>query len=401
MTNPPTYERDPRATRLRTRVIDSGTAEGRDFVVLADTVLYPEGGGQPADTGSISGIPVLDVQRVEGQIRHVLDGPLGREASEEGAVEVVLDWPRRFDHMQQHTAQHLLTAIAADRFGWDTTAFHLGPAVSDIELDVDVLSSADIDALEEAVAVEVRAARSVTSRRVSRDEYESFAVRSRGLPAGHSGPVRLVEIEGIDLNTCGGTHCGSTAELEAVKLLGTESVRGGTRLFYVAGARLRRRLATEVERSAELRTLLGAGDDDITAAVAARLEQAKEQGRTVRRLQEELADAAARELAGKGEPIVEAHWDDRDLPFLQRVARELDAVAPSCGALLTAGDDASGFFLVSAGPSAPLDVAKVGPEVGELLEGRGGGAGRLYQGRVGSWARRDDAVAVLRGSSDS
>ena len=113
-------------------------------------------------------------------------------------VTVELDWARRFDHMQQHTAQHLLTAVAADRFGWPTTAFHLGEHVSDVELDVAAIDEEQLRSLENAVAAEVRAARPVTARRVSRDEYERTDVRSRGLPAGHAGDVRLVEIDGVD-----------------------------------------------------------------------------------------------------------------------------------------------------------------------------------------------------------
>jgi len=124
--------------------------------------------------------------------------------------------------MQQHTAQHLLTAVAADQFGWQTTAFHLGAHVSDIEVDVKSIGKSELRLLEETVAVEVRAARRISARRVSPDEYEQMEVRSRGLPPGHSGDVRLIEIEGIDLNTCGGTHCVSTAEIEAIALLGTE-----------------------------------------------------------------------------------------------------------------------------------------------------------------------------------
>ncbi|HKJ02531.1 MAG TPA: alanyl-tRNA editing protein, partial [Longimicrobiales bacterium] len=224
------FEREPRLRRLDTEVVSAGEDRGRPFVILADTILYPEGGGQPADGGTVGGVPVVDVRKTAGAIRHVLASP-----APSGPVTVELDWTRRFDHMQQHTAQHLLTAVADQRFGWPTTAFHLGAHVSDIELGTPGIDAAELAELEEAVAAEIRAARPVTARRVSPEAYAALPVRSRGLPEGHTGDVRLVEIEGIDLNTCGGTHCASTAELEALKLLGTEPVRGGTRLFYAAG----------------------------------------------------------------------------------------------------------------------------------------------------------------------
>ncbi|KPJ80961.1 MAG: hypothetical protein AMS19_08875, partial [Gemmatimonas sp. SG8_23] len=116
----PAYERDPRQRTLTTRVLARNERDGAPVLVLEDTILYPEGGGQPSDLGTIDGVPVTDVRRVDGRIEHTLAAPV--EADE---VTVRLDWERRFDHMQQHTAQHLLTAIAADRFGWQTTAFHL------------------------------------------------------------------------------------------------------------------------------------------------------------------------------------------------------------------------------------------------------------------------------------
>ena len=125
---------------------------------------------------------------------------------------MVLDWPRRWDHMQQHTGQHLLTAVASDRFGWQTTAFHLGGEVSDVELAVPSLASADLRALEDVIAEEIRRQRAVSARRVSRETYQALPVRTRGLPADISGEIQLVEIEGLDLNTCGGTHLRSTAE---------------------------------------------------------------------------------------------------------------------------------------------------------------------------------------------
>jgi Ser-tRNA(Ala) deacylase AlaX len=219
------YEKDAYLTELKTEVIETGSDKGKDFVVLRDTVFYPEGGGQPCDRGWINDVPISSVGQENGKIRHYADAPIPR-----GEALARLDWQRRYDHMQQHTAQHLLTALAQDRFGWPTKAFHLGNEVSDIELGVNQLSTEQLDALEEAAAAEIRSARLVATRRVPSGRLEKLKVRTRGLPAGHQGPIRLVEIEGVDLNTCGGTHVRSTAEIETVKLLNIESLRGGTRL---------------------------------------------------------------------------------------------------------------------------------------------------------------------------
>jgi Ser-tRNA(Ala) deacylase AlaX len=394
MTRVYAYERDPFLRELQTDVVSAGVDTGRPYVVLGDTILYPEGGGQPADHGRIAGIGVEDVRTVDGEIRHMLAGEAPR-----GSVRIELDWGRRFDHMQQHTGQHLLTAVAIDAFGWQTTAFHLGANVSDIEVDAPKISPERLAEMEELVAAEIRAAQPVTARRVSPEEYGALPVRSRGLPEGFAGDIRLVEIAGIDLNTCGGTHLRSTAEIEGLKLLGTEGMRGGTRLFYVAGGRLRLLLATHHDRAARLRQLLGTSDDELVAAVQARLDQLKEVQRAVKGLEEELALAAGQALAAAGDRIASAHWEGRDLPFLQRAAREFARLAPERIVLLTSGAGEGGAFVLCAGEQAAIDVPAAGRKVADILGGRGGGSGRMFQGKATTLSRRIEALASLQATT--
>ena len=364
MSSIPAYEREPERRELDVHVASTGSDEQGAFVTLDDTILYPEGGGQPADHGWLDEIFVTDVQHRDGQIRHYVEAPVSQ-----GPKRLRLDWQRRVDHMQQHTAQHLITAIAADAFGWLTTSFHLGSETSDIELDVDMLASTDLEALEDRVMEAVRAALPVTSRREAPEELDSLAVRTRGLPEGHVGDVRLVEIQGIDLNTCGGTHLASTAEIEAVKLLDTEPMRGGTRLVWIAGGRMRRRLAGHEERNRELRRVLETGDDQLV------------------------------ELAGASGPVVDAHFDDADGSFLQRVGRRFAADSATGIALLTARSAGKLFFVVAAGPDSSIDLAAIGAAVAELLDGRGGGPPGLYQGKAKSLENLPDALRLLNAAA--
>lgn len=392
MPDRPAYERDPYLTEITTTVLRRGEDGGRHWAVLADTVLYPAGGGQPADHGSIANVAVVDVQRVEGEIRHFTPSTVS-----EGEVLVRLDWARRYDHMQQHTAQHLLTALAADRFGWPTTAFHLGEEVSDVELDAPRLEAARLRELEDAVAVEVRAARPVTVDILTAEAYAAAeGVRSRGLREDHAGDVRLVSIAGIDRNTCGGTHVRSTAELEAVMLLGTEAMRGGTRVFFVAGGRARRRMAAHEGHNAELRALLGAPDAELAAVLAARLEAEKGLEKRLRAGEEELAELTARLLSAEPAALVEAHFAERGVPFLQLVGQRLRAHAPDKGAFLTAAGEGGAVFLLLALPAIADTLPKVGAEVAALLGGRGGGARGTFQGKAASLERRAEALALAR-----
>ena len=386
------FEREPYLTRLEATVLQTGAVGGRPYAVLDDTILFPEGGGQPGDHGFLGPVAVLDVQKVDGQVRHLLAG-----AVQPGPVTVTLDWERRFDHMQQHTGQHLLTAVAQDGFGWQTTSFHLGETVSDIELDTPGLTEAELLRLEEAVAVAIRAGLGVTCRRVTAQELPGLPVRSRGLPEGFQGDVRLVEIAGVDLNTCGGTHLRSTAELETLKLLGTEPVRGGTRLFFLAGGRVRQRLGTAERRNAALRTLLGTPDEGLVEAVAGKVEQLKALERRVRAMEEELLAGLVAALAAEPGSLLDRHLDGKDAGFLQRAARQLAEAAPAKTILLTATQGGASFFVLSCGLEAATDVPALGRELAALLDAKGGGSGRVFQGKAGSLAGRSAAVARLRG----
>lgn len=385
------FERTPYVSEIQVQVLETGTEAGRDWAVLDDTVLYPGGGGQPPDQGRLGDARVTDVARVGGAIRHYLDRP-----THTGRLRLFLDWERRFDHMQQHTAQHVITAVALDRFHWETTSFHLGAAVSDIELDVPSLSAEDLGVLERKVMEVVRAALPVRARRGSFEEYVRLDVRGRGLPDHHEGDVRLVEIQGVDVTTCGGTHLSSTAEIEAVKLLGSEPMRGGTRLHWVAGGRVRERLGEHEERNRALRGIVGTSDDELADAVGAKLDQLRETLKRAGALEAALADETATRLLASEGTLAEAHFEPGEPSFAQAVARAFAARGRGRVVFLTSIGEKGAFFVLAAGADAPLDVAEAGSEVAALLAGRGGGAGSFFQGRVGSLERRPDALAAVR-----
>lgn len=385
-----TYHKDCYLTELETEVVSVGEEDGSPYVILADTLFYPEGGGQPADRGRLGDTEVRDVQKRGEEIRHFVSHPVAV-----GPVRLELDWSRRWDHMQQHTGQHVLTAVALRDFGWRTTAFHLGAEWSDIELDVPALDRGDLDRLEEAVAREIGATRPVTYRDAEVGDFERLGVRSRLLPEGFTGTVRLVDIEGLDLNTCGGTHCRSTSEIGLLCLLGTEPMRGGTRVFFVAGSRVRKRMAAHEDRNLQLRGLLDTGDEKLGEVIALRLDREKELARAVRRLSDELADAEAAALCSEASPLLDAHWRGRDMAFLQRVGRSILETASDRRALLTSESEDGAIFLIVAGEASEVSLEEIGPRIAKILGGRGGGRGTIFQGKADSLANRDDALRIL------
>jgi len=215
------------------------------------------------------------------------------------------------------------------------------------------------------------------------------------LPEGFEGELRLVEIEGLDLNTCGGTHVRNTAEIGTVAILGTEPMRGGIRIFWVAGDRVRRRMAAHEARNLELRALLDSADDDLPDVVELRLAREKDLAGENRRLVTELATAVAEELLADGGPVVSGHWQRHDMAFLQQLAKILLARAPERVALLAAGPEDDGVFLIVAGETTGLDLGPVGAGVASILGGRGGGRIPFYQGKATALDRLDEAVEYL------
>jgi alanyl-tRNA synthetase len=211
--------------------------------------------------------------------------------------------------------------------------------------------------------------------------------------------VRLVEIEEVDLNTCGGTHVANLAEIGCVKLLGVEPLRGGSRWHWVAGGRVRRRLAAHERRNARLRSLLDGGDDDLLELAARTLAQAAELRRGLERAEERLAELEAAELAAAADgprAAAEAHIPAADSAFLQQVARHFAARRPEGLLLLTGGSGERGCFAVVAGVESRVDLPQLGAAVAALLAGRGGGRAPVFQGRAESFERRDEAVRRLR-----
>lgn len=366
-------------------MLEQGEDAGGPFLDLADSLYYPGGGGQPADRGWVAGRRLTAVERVGSAWRHWVDAADPDDAIPGPGAPVLLqlDWPRRFDHMQQHSGQHLLSAIAEDRFGWRTTSFHLGEEVCDIELDVPALSRTALHDLEEAVAEAIRTAAPLREQLVEPADLVGRRVRSRGLPAGHQGLVRLVEIEGLDLATCGGTHLAHLGQLEGLTLLGTEALRGGQRLSWIAGSRIRRRLAGREQLVGELRRLLKAPDASLTEA-AGRLQQGiadvQQEGRS---LAAWLVENLAARLAADPSPWPWLH----DPRLTRELQRELGKRMLAAGrtAFLSGGEPPFAWLLVlPPDPAAPHppDAASLQAWIAAL--GRGGGQSPFVQGQASS-----------------
>ena len=377
----------PKLDRLTTRVVQAGEHDGRAFVRLEETLFYPEGGGQPSDRGRIGDAEVTDVVSRGAEVWHFVD----RDAPS-GSIEIAIDAVRRFDHCQQHTAQHLLSAVLLDRHALPTTAFHLGAEYTAIEVAGAVPSREALRRFESEINVHVREARRVTTRWVDPEDLGSLPVRSRGLPEGHTGPVRLVEIEGLDLNTCGGTHVDHLGELQAIELLDADAARGGARIRFLAGNRVFADLDRRRGLEEALKARIGTAPHEFASVIDGWESERKRLDRRVRALEEEVALSHAKELASEPGPYLCAVRPAATAEVLRSLAAALHARRPDAVAVL-AGD---GCFLVQSGPEGPPDVAAIGERVRALMGAKGGGRGRTFQGKGGAVPELPALTAVLR-----
>jgi alanyl-tRNA synthetase len=356
---------------------------------LDRTAFYPTSGGQPFDTGFIGGIPVLDVADEGERIAHRLAAPLYA-----ADIECSIDWKRRFDHMQQHTGQHLLSAVFEELLGLPTVSFHLGQESSTIDLESGGMES-------QAVRdVESRANQILCENRPVIVQFEG-AAEARGLrkPSERAGTLRIVSIEGLDRSACGGTHVRATGEIGAILIRKLEKVRQTIRVEFLCGARAVARARADYEALSRVAQLFSAGLDEAPALVAAQLEDGRAADKARRKLQLELAAYRGRELYAATPPAS----PDGLRRYNHRAASgsmdELGTLARS----FTAGPKAIFLAALDKPPSVIYAVSEdAGIDAGQAVRqaltdagGRGGGSTRLGQGSVPDPALLDTVIQRL------
>ena len=382
------YYSDSYLRDFTARILDA-TPDGL-IVYLDRTAFYPTSGGQPFDTGAIGGAAVVEVIDEEDRIAHRLAAPLAAGLRE---AQCAVDWERRFDHMQQHSGQHLLSAVFEEMFGLKTVSFHLSAESSTIDLEGGAVDGRVME------AVERRANQVVAENRPVVVVYES-AEEAQGLrkPSDRQGMLRIVSIGGLDRSACGGTHVRSTGEIGAVMLRRTEKIRQATRVEFRCGGRAIRRARADYEALSKTAQIFSLPLDEVPGAVAAQMEAARTAEKARRKLELDLAGYQGRELYATTAPGADG---------LRRVSRklatgsmdELRALAqaftgqPKAVFVATLANPAS--ILLAVSEDAGVDAGKALKAALAAAGGRGGGTARIAQGSVGDAAQLDAIVAAL------
>lgn len=369
------YYTDPYARSFDATVRASDRRDGRLIAALDRTAFYPSSGGQPFDTGTLGDLRVVDVfDEDDGEVWHVIEGGVLDVGQ---AVRGEIDWPRRFDHMQQHTGQHVLSAAFDRLFGVRTVSFHLGTDGSTIDLARE-LTASDVAAAEREANRIVWEDRPVAIRFAAKEDVAAMPLRKESQ---REGTLRLIDVEDWDLSACGGTHVARTGAIGIIAVAGWERFKGGQRIEFLCGGRALARFGAMRDALNASVRLLSVLPGELPAAIERIQSEAKDQKRASAALQNELARFRAEELVASAETV----------GALRLVLRAVDADANGLKTLAMAVTTRPGFAVVLVSTSAPpLVVAARSADVPASAQqviaglvatfgGRGGGKPEVAQ----------------------
>jgi len=384
------YYTEPSCRSFEATVRRVDEREGRSVVVLDRTAFYPTSGGQPFDTGRLGSVEVIETIDEESEVVHVVSGPLAAGDRVRGEI----DWARRFDHMQQHTGQHVLSAAFDRLFENRTTSFHMGAEVSTIDLAREV-APAEVDRAVDEANLVIWEDREVSVRFVSAEEAARLPLRKEPL---REGTLRLVEIRDFDLSACGGTHVSRTGAIGMIAVTNAERFRGGSRVTFVCGGRASRMFRTYRDAVSGAVRVLSVLPHELPGAIERAQLESKDLRKSVSRLQGQLAGhEAVRLLEGAeamGERRVVVHvLEGWDAAGLKAIASSLSAQRGVAVMLMSVGEPAA--VVIARSQDVPLDAGKTLRALLDRFGGRGGGRPELAQG-AGVVGKSDEILAVAR-----
>jgi alanyl-tRNA synthetase len=369
------YYDDSLLTEFEARVTSAVDHDGRPAAVLDRTAFYPTSGGQPFDTGRLGSVEVIETIDEGSDVVHIVSAPLSTGDRVRGEI----DWARRFDHMQQHTGQHVLSAAFDRVLDNRTMSFHMGADTSTIDLAREA-SPGDVERCVDEANRIVWEDRPVIIRFASPEEAARLPLRKDPV---REGPLRLIEVEGFDLSACGGTHVARTGEIGVIAVTAAERFRGGTRLAFVCGNRALRTLRIYRDAVAGSVRSLSVLPQELPAAVERVQSEHKQLRKTVGRMQASLAVHEATRLVAEcsetqGVRLIVQVLDGWDAQGLKAIAAAMASQKNVVSALFSSAPPIAA--VVARSPDLALDANAILQQLLARFGGRGGGKPDLAQG---------------------
>lgn len=384
------YYQDATISEFHATVVKTGSEEGRNYIVLDNTAFYPTGGGQPHDTGWISGIEISDVEKVDDEIRHYTAADVSNIS---GEIFANLNWVRRFDHMQQHTGQHILTAAFVELFDLATTSFHLGTELVTIDLNTTDVTEAQLAAAEHRANEIILENRPVETKWVTKEDLVNYNLRKDVIV---DEDIRLVIIPEFDYNGCGGTHPTSTGQVGLLKILATEKMKQQIRVHFICGKRVLDQLAMRKSVLSDVARQLSAPEEQAADAMRKFATAAKQTEKSLKEAQDALLQYEAQALAT--EAIAARTFENRSIQDLQKLARFITEHNEQVIALLVATNEDKLQFVAARGKAQTISMKTISAATLPLINGKGGGNDALVQG---GGEKGITADALLQAMKDS
>lgn len=387
------YYTDSYTTHFEATLLAIVEHENRPALLLDQSYFYPTSGGQANDLGTINDWPVIDVVAgTDGQLLHVL-AARPDPAPTPGLVQGTIAWARRYDHMQQHSGQHLLSQLFYRLFGMETVSVHFGESESTLDLDAAIVTPEQMAQAEAEANKLVYDALPILAYFVNERDITTVPLRR---PPKVSGEIRIVEIQGYDYSACGGTHVHTTAEIGPIKLLRQEKRRGQTRITFLCGKRAITDYAHKHDLLMQAAAVYSTDFTQVPELLARAQEQVKTLQRqvdelTIRLLSFEVDEVAATATSVGGRQVVVQNWADRSVDAVKTLANLLQA-RPNIVALLatTAGGKATVIFA----RSSDVDL-HVGNLLRDALKAFGGGGGGRPEYAQGGGVAIEQVPALL------
>lgn len=384
------YYKDSFLREFDAHVLSCEEEAGRWRVTLDQTAFYPTSGGQPHDTGKLGGVPVVEVADGEGDsVVHYLSAAIPT-----GAVHGEIDWPRRIDHMQQHTGQHLLSAAFLELFQMPTVSFHLGREISTIDLRTPTVVARHIEEAERRTNEIIFEDRVVRVLFGTAEELEKEGIRKK---VEREGVLRAIEIEGVDRQPCGGTHLARTGEAGLLLTRKLERRKDAWRLEFACGYRALDVARRDFAVLAQAATVLSCGLPDVPSAIVKMIDEQRELHGEVKKLEERLAEqearellAAAREASGTYVRVVAVAIEGASASYLSMLAAKLTAEAHLVALL---SSRATGHVVFAQTKGLAGDMNSLLRQTLKEFSGKGGGTRDFAQGSVPNAGDAEKVVA--------
>ncbi len=365
------YLESPYKVEFEAQVVEKVIWEQKPALILDQTCFYPESGGQPCDKGMINGIEVIKVLEDEARIIHLLAEDISSDK-----VTGKIEWQTRFDHMQQHSGQHILSQSFHELLGAETLSFHLGEAISSVEMDLRKISEEEVENVERRANEIVFQDREIKCYFIPEEKIESVPLRR---PPKKKGLIRVVEVSDFDFSACGGTHVRRAGEIGLIKILKLERIRNNIRFEFICGKRTLEDYLWKNRILRELSTRFTVNEGEILSSVEKLSSDLKSQKRKGKKMQEKIAQYEAQEIIQETkERIIKELFVDKtpeEVRFLVlNIIRKGDFVV-----LFGLKGEERGHLILACSENINIDMREIVPLVSPLIKGKGGGRPSLVE----------------------